>query len=82
MASLVLGVMGFVACGPFTSIPGMVLGKSELNAIREGRSPASNEALAKAGYYISMAVTILYGVILLAAIALGLLPLIFSRFSG
>jgi hypothetical protein len=76
--SLILGVTGFLFCGPFTAIPGLIVGKTELNAIREGRSPASNEGLAKAGFYVNLAVLVLYGAILLLALVIGLLPLIFS----
>lgn len=78
VASLVLGIAGFVACGPFSAIPGMILGKSVMNAVREGRAPASDEALAKVGFYISMGVTILYGLLLLVVLAFGLLPVIVS----
>ena len=79
IVSLILGIVGFMFCGPFAAIPGMIVGKSELNAIREGRAPASNESLAKAGFYVSMAVTILYALILIAAVALGFLPFILAR---
>ena len=58
----------------------MIVAKSELNAIREGRSPASNESMAKAGFYVSMAVTILYALIFVVAIALGFLPFIMAWF--
>lgn len=82
VASLVLGIAGFVACGPFSAIPGMILGKSVMNAVREGRAPASDEMLAKVGFYISMGVTILYGLLLIIVLAFGLLPVIASLISS
>lgn len=82
VASLVLGIAGFVACGPFSAIPGMILGKSVMNAVRDGRAPASDESLAKVGFYISMGVTILYGLLLILVLAFGLLPLILSSISS
>lgn len=82
VASLVLGIAGFVACGPFSAIPGMILGKSVMNAVRDGRAPASDESLAKVGFYISLGVTILYGLLLILVLAFGLLPLILSSISS
>jgi apolipoprotein N-acyltransferase len=36
------------------SITGAVLGKMELNAIRQGRAPAAGETMAKIGFYLGV----------------------------
>ncbi len=61
IASLVLSILGLVACTFFTSIPGMILGKMEMNAINEGKAPRAGEAIAKIGFYMGIAATALYG---------------------
>jgi len=60
IASLVLMLLGFFTCGPFLSIPALILGKQELDAIRLGLAPRAGEMLAKLGFYGGIAVTILY----------------------
>lgn len=60
IASLVLMVISFFTCGPFLSIPALILGKQELDAIRAGRAPRAGENLAKFGFYGGIAVTVLY----------------------
>lgn len=63
IASLMLSILGLIFCGWFTSIPGMILGKMEMNAIRDGRASQSGSGLAKTGFYMGIGVTALYGVI-------------------
>jgi uncharacterized membrane protein YvbJ len=63
IASLMLSILGLIFCGWFTSIPGMILGKMEMNAIRDGRASHSGSGLAKTGFYMGIGVTALYGVI-------------------
>ncbi|HEY9435453.1 MAG TPA: DUF4190 domain-containing protein [Blastocatellia bacterium] len=75
ITSLVLSLVSIFMCGFLTSIPGMILGKMEMNAIRQGQAPSSGDGIAKAGFYIGLVVTILYGLIILGyifLIALGL----------
>ena len=61
IASLVLSILGLVGCMFFGSIPGMILGKMEMNAIREGRAPQAGDAIAKVGFYVGIAATVIYG---------------------
>jgi hypothetical protein len=63
IASLILSIAGLIFCGWFTSIPGMILGKMEMNAIRDGQASASGSGVAKTGFYLGAGVTVLYGVI-------------------
>lgn len=60
IASLVLSILGLVVCAFFTSIPGMILGKMEMNAINAGEAPRAGETLAKIGFYLGIAGTVLY----------------------
>src|SRR5512140_2729108 len=58
--ALVLGIVGIVCCqlcGPFA----WWMGKQELEAVRAGSSPASNEGMAKAGMILGIVGTILLG---------------------
>jgi hypothetical protein len=56
---MILSIVSIVTCGPFLSIPGLVLGKMEMNAIREGRASQAGETFAKVGFYLGLAVTVL-----------------------
>lgn len=59
IAALVLSIIALISCcfgWPF-GIVGIVLGKMEMNAIREGRAPQSGETLAKVGFYLGIAAT-------------------------
>jgi Domain of unknown function (DUF4190)/zinc-ribbon domain len=75
ITSLILSIISIFMCGFFTSIPGMVLGKMEMNAIRQGQAPSGGEGVAKAGFYIGLVVTILYGLVVLGYIVLIVLGL-------
>jgi hypothetical protein len=73
ITSLVLSIISIFMCALFTSVPGMILGKMEMNAIRQGQAPLAGEGIAKAGFYIGLVVTILYGLVVLAYIILVIL---------
>ncbi len=71
IASLVLSLVSIIMmCGPLTSIPGMILGKMEMNAIRQGQASSAGEGIAKAGFYIGLVWTILCGLVILGYIFL------------
>jgi len=57
LIAMICAVLGFVACGPISSVPGIFLAKAEMDAIREGRAPQSGENLAKWAFYLSIAAT-------------------------
>jgi hypothetical protein len=59
IASMVLSLVSVVTCGPFLSIPGMIMGKMEMSAISQGQAPQAGENFAKAGFYVGLVVTIL-----------------------
>jgi hypothetical protein len=63
---MVLSIVSIATCGPLLSIPGLILGKIEMNAIRDGQSPKAGETLAKIGFYLGIAVTALYFLLIAA----------------
>ncbi|MEP7337374.1 MAG: DUF4190 domain-containing protein [Acidobacteriota bacterium] len=73
IASLVLSIIGLLGCTFFTSIPGMILGKMEMNAIKEGKAPQAGEAIAKVGFYVGIAATVIYALAVLSFIMLFLI---------
>lgn len=74
--ALVLGILSFIACGIFASIPAWIVGKKELNEINSGRSPEAGRTLANIGMWLGIINVILFilGMIFLAiAVMFGLL---------
>ncbi len=59
MIAMICAVLGFVACGPLTSVPGIILAKMELDAIREGKASRESETTAKWAFNLSIAATVL-----------------------
>ena len=72
IASMILSVISPLFCG-FLGIIGMILGKMEMNAIRDGQAPPAGETFAKVGFYVGLVVTILscLGGILYLVLVLG-----------
>lgn len=68
-AALILSLLSLVTCLPFLSIPGMILGKLEMNAIAQGQASAAGLGYAKAGFWVGLIVTVLMcgGTIIAAA---------------
>jgi hypothetical protein len=61
IAALVLSIVSIITCcfgWPF-GIIGLILGKMEMNAIQEGRAPQSGETIAKVGFYLGIAGTVI-----------------------
>jgi hypothetical protein len=57
--SMILSIISPFTCWLFLSIPGLILGKMEMNAIRDGQAPKAGETFAKIGFYVGLAVTLL-----------------------
>jgi uncharacterized protein DUF4190/zinc ribbon protein len=57
--SMILSVISPFTCWLFMSVPGLILGKMELNAIRDGQAPKAGETFAKIGFYVGLVVTLL-----------------------
>ncbi len=60
IAAMILSIVALFTCGPFLSIPGMIMGKMEMDAIRQGQAPVAGEAFAKVGFYVGIIVTALF----------------------
>jgi hypothetical protein len=59
IASMIFCLVALVTCFPLLSIPGWILGKQELDAIRAGQAPFAGETFAKIGYYGGIILTVL-----------------------
>jgi Domain of unknown function (DUF4190)/zinc-ribbon domain len=57
--SMILSIISPFTCWIFLSLPGLILGKLELDAIRNGQAPKAGETLAKIGFYVGIVVTAL-----------------------
>jgi uncharacterized protein DUF4190/zinc ribbon protein len=57
--SMILSVISPFTCWLFLSVPGLILGKMEMNAIRDGQAPKAGETFAKIGFYVGLVVTML-----------------------
>ena len=71
--TLVCGVVSWLFLPVLAALVGIFVGRGELKAIREGRSPQSGELITKIGYYVCIAnllMTILGGCLSFALIAL------------
>ena len=57
---LVLVIVGLLCCGPFTSLPGAIMGWLELSAIKEGKAPADGLMIAQIALWGGIAVAVLH----------------------
>jgi Domain of unknown function (DUF4190)/zinc-ribbon domain len=69
-AAMIMSLISFFTCGLFLSVPGMIMGKMEMNAIQRGESSPAGETQAKVGFYVGLVVTILYGLLLIGYVIL------------
>ena len=65
IAAMVLSIVSLVLCCFPAGIIGALIGKMEMNAIREGRAPQAGEQFAKLGFYLGIASTIITGIVYL-----------------
>jgi hypothetical protein len=61
--SMILSIISPSTCLILLSVPGLILGKMELDAIRNGQAPKAGETFAKIGFYVGIVVTALSMVI-------------------
>ena len=60
MIGLILVIVGLLCCGPFTSLPGAIMGWLELSAIKEGKAPADGTMIAQIALWGGIAVAVLH----------------------
>lgn len=59
ITSMILSIASLLLCCMFLGVPGMILGKIEMNAIRDGHAPQAGDGFAKTGFYLGIAGTAL-----------------------
>lgn len=70
IAALILGILSLVCMGFVTGIPAIILGRMELNAIKEGKAVCAGEGVAKVGYILGIVGTVLTCLAMFAFVAL------------
>ena len=75
-ASLVISIISLFTC-TLLSILGMILGKMEMNDIKNGRAPSAGMGYAKAGFWIGAIITGLQALGIVIAIFVFFLSLLF-----
>ncbi|KAB2842341.1 DUF4190 domain-containing protein, partial [bacterium] len=68
--ALVLGILSLLCCGFFAGIPAIIVGRSEVKAIDEGRGDPANRNLAQIGWILGLVGTILSAIGALVYIAI------------
>ncbi|MEJ7833921.1 MAG: DUF4190 domain-containing protein [Nocardioides sp.] len=76
VVALVLGILSFVACGPFTGIPAIFVGRSAIRQIDQSGGREGGRGLAQAGLWLGVANTVLaalvvVGFVVIIALAAG-----------
>jgi hypothetical protein len=73
---LVLGILGLVACGPFTAIPAWIMGNSDMAEMAAGRMDPEGRGLTQAGKICGVIGVVLVAIsivfILMAVVGLGI----------
>jgi hypothetical protein len=57
---MILTVTGFLCFAWFTSVPGMIMGKMEIDEIRAGRAPQEGKFFAQIGFYGGILVSLFW----------------------
>lgn len=60
VVALVLAIVALLCCGPLTGVPAAIVGWMELDAIKNGRSPAGGRWMALVGLWGGIAMSILH----------------------
>lgn len=70
VTALVLGVLGLVACGPFASVPAIVLGRVATRAIDASQGRLGGRGIATAGFVLGIVATVVWTLAILLVIGL------------
>jgi Domain of unknown function (DUF4190) len=68
VTALVLGILGLVMCGPFTSIPAIIVGRKATREIDASQGHLEGRGMAQAGFVLGIVGTVLYGLMFLFVI--------------
>ena len=61
--ALVLAIAALICCGPVAGVPASIVGWMELDAIKNGRSPASGKWMAQVGLWVGIASSVIHVVV-------------------
>ena len=73
LIALILAISAFLCCGPLTGVPAAIVGWMELDAIKNGRSPASGKTMATIGFWGGIVASILHTIVTIIFILLSAL---------
>ncbi len=62
MVAMILAIVAFICCGPFTGVPAAIVGWMALDAIKNGRESADSKWMAMVGLWGGIVATLLHGV--------------------
>lgn len=70
VAALVLGVVGLFLCGPFASVPAIVLGRLAVRTIDASQGRLGGRGIATAGFVLGIVATVVWTLVILLVIGL------------
>jgi len=68
VTALVLGILGLVMCGLFTSIPAIIVGRNTTREIDASQGQLDGRGMAQAGFVLGIVGTVIFGLALLLVI--------------
>jgi hypothetical protein len=78
VTALVLGILGVVLCGPFTSIPAIIVGRKTMREVDASQGQLGGREMAQAGFVLGIVMTVIYGLALLFVIVVFLFGAVIS----
>ena len=76
ITSMILGILGLTGMCILLGLPALILGKSELKAIKQKKSPIAGRGFAQAGFIMGIISTVISGLIILFYIGIIILAII------
>lgn len=71
--ALVLAILALICCGPFAGVPAAIVGWMELDAIKNGRSPAGGKTMATIGLWGGVASSVIHIIFYVIWVLMGML---------
>jgi hypothetical protein len=73
IAAMLLSLVGMLFCVSPLTIAGMILGKSEMNAINNGQASPAGFTYARTGFFVGLCITIIHALFILIGVFQALL---------
>lgn len=70
IAALIMGIASLVCCGFLVGIPAIIIGKMEMNAIKEGKANKEGNTMALVGFILGIAGTVISCLMLIGYIVI------------